>query len=92
MKRVTKYPFHVRIFDDLPGIHYGDTVCSLSDDPEVVGNQENCHAKFFMETIEEIKDLCLDRHIKRCGRFIGNQKGWMTGKGHRDHHTLAHSA
>src|SRR5690554_1850076 len=92
MSRALKELANGRVLDDLSGVHHGDLVCDIGDDPEIVCDENDAHAELTLELTEEIKDLRLNGHIERGCRFIGDEKSRPGGERDGDHHPLPHSA
>ena len=55
---------------------------------QVMRNKENRKAVFSLQMAEQIDDLCLDRYIQRCDRFICHQKLRLHAHGTRDRYPL----
>ncbi|MNI56483.1 hypothetical protein D3C73_1114900 [compost metagenome] len=92
MQRLAVEASDIRLFDDLPGIHYDHPVAHLGNDAKIMRNHQNGHALALLQITHQIEDLCLDRYIERCGRLIGNQQLGIADHRHGDHHPLAHPA
>ena len=58
----------------------------------IMGDPNDGHTEFFFQSTDQIDNLGLNGHIKRCGRLIGNQQLRIATQAHGDHHTLAHAA
>src|SRR6266540_2030351 len=80
------------ILHHLSEIHNGDRVGNLGDDSQIVSDEHYRHADPLLQTSHEIQDLCLDGHIERSRRFVGNQQGRITRQSHGNHCPLAHTA
>jgi hypothetical protein len=79
-------------FDDLAGVGDGDAVGELRDDPEVVGDEEDGHAEFAAQLVEEFEDLGLDGDIQGGGGFIGDEQAGARGESHGDGDSLLHAS
>src|SRR5450759_247700 len=55
--------FGRRALDNLAGIGDGDGFCHFGDDGEVVGDNENGHTQFLLQSTHQVKNLCLDGDI-----------------------------
>src|SRR5262245_38845815 len=55
---------HWRLLDDLAGVHDGDPIAHLRDDPEVVRDEDQRHAGLALDVLEEIEVLRLDRDVE----------------------------
>jgi hypothetical protein len=53
----------VAVFDNFAAVHDGDAFAKAANDGEVVGDEDEGHAKFGAEAFEFGEDLGLDRHI-----------------------------
>ena len=58
--------------DYFAGVQDGDTVALGSNGQEVVGDIENAHAEFTVETCKEGEDFGLRDGVKGAGSFIGD--------------------
>ena len=56
---------------------------------QVVGDEQDRHARFALQLVEQRQDLRLDRHVERGGRLVGDQQLRPAGERHRDHRALA---
>ena len=75
-----------------PAIQHHHLVAQPSNHAQVVGDQDNRRAKVALQLAQQDDDLCLHRHVKRRGGFIGNQHFGLTQQSHGNHHALAHTA
>ena len=57
-----------------------------------MGDEQHRHAEFLLDVLDQIQDLCLDRHVESRRRFVRDQEGGAAGQRHGDHDTLAHTA
>ena len=76
---------------DLTPVQNRHSIAHLGDGAEIVGDEQHAAAGLFHEVVDEIEDLRLDRHVERSRRLVGDQHSGSTGKGHRNHHPLAHA-
>ena len=66
-------------FDDASEVHYCDAVADVSDDGEVVGDEEVGESEFGLEVCEEGEDLGLDRYVE-CGYwFVADNEVGLDG-------------
>jgi hypothetical protein len=56
--------------DDLAQVHDGDAIGEMLDDAEVMGDEQVGETELLLEILQEVDDLCLDRHVERRNRFI----------------------
>ncbi len=75
-------------FDDLTGRHDADLIRHLSDDRQVMGDQQQRHPEAVAQIFEELQDVRLDRHVERRRRLVGDQNVGLVGNRHRDHDPL----
>ena len=80
------------LLHDLAGVHDGDPVGNLRDDPQVVRDQQDAHPVLGAQFVQQTEDLRLDGDIQRGRGLIGQQKIRIAGKRDRDDHTLLHTA
>ena len=55
----------VALFDDLTEVHDGDVVAEVTDDRQVVGDEEVGDAQLVLELGEQVDHLRLRRHVER---------------------------
>ena len=92
MLRVGKHAAGLAIlhFATLP--HDDHSIRDLGDHPHIVRDEEDGHALFVLQGLDELEDLRLDCHVE-CGRgLIRNEQLGPARQRHGDHHALAHSA
>ena len=78
--------------DDLARRHDADLVGHLADDRQIVGDQQQRHAKAIAQILQKLQDVRLDRHVERRRRLVGDQHVGLVGDRHRDHDPLALAA
>ena len=61
--RVVKQVRHRGALHNLAGIHDDDLVGHLGHQPHVVGDEQNAHAVFLLQLLQQGHDLLLDGHI-----------------------------
>ena len=64
----------IRQFNHLAEIHHRDTVADMSDDAEIVRNEEIRQAELIAQILEQVDDLRLNRHIKSGNRLVADNK------------------
>ena len=79
-------------FDQVAGVHDGDTVGDLRNDREIVRDKQHGEAETGAEIGEQIEDLRLDGDVQSGGRFVGDEQARAVDDGHGDHDALAHAA
>ena len=57
-----------------------------------MGNDQRCCVLRPYELPQQVKHLCLHRHIQPGGRFVGNHQLRLVHQGHGNHHALRHAA
>ncbi len=57
-----------------------------------MGDQDQAHAGFVLQLLQQTHDLGLHRHVQGSGRFIGDQDHRIERDRHGDHDALAHAA
>ena len=92
VSRGIQYLARGSLFHDLAGVHDGDPVGDLRDDPQVVRDQQDAHPVLGAQFVQQTEDLCLDGDIQRGCRLIGHQQFGTAGQRHRDHGALFHAA
>src|SRR5262245_23908345 len=61
-------------FDDAPTIHHRDAVTHVTDDADVVTDDDVAELEFVTKIKQEVEDLRPERHIERRGRFVGDDE------------------
>ena len=79
-------------FNDFPRIHYGNPVCHIRHDCQIVRNQQHCHLELLLKALDKFQNLCLDGDIERGCGFIGDEQTRLTRECHRNHDALFHAA
>ena len=59
-----------RRLDDAAKIHYGDLIADMTDDRQIVGDEDVGEAELPLQFLQEIDDLRLDREVERGDRLI----------------------
>ncbi len=80
------------LLDDFAACHHAHAVGDLSDDTEIVGDQQHGHAALDLEVPEQRQNLRLDSDIQRRRGLICDQKLGVVGQRHRNHDALPLSA
>ena len=78
------------VFHHLPAIHHHHTVGDARNHAQIMGDPNDRHAKFLLQILHQLNNLCLNGHIQRCGGLIGDQKVGLTGQGDGNHDPLPH--
>ncbi|MNI33956.1 hypothetical protein D3C73_879270 [compost metagenome] len=92
MQRLIKERRHIRLLDNLPGVHDHDPVAHFSHDAQIMGNHQNGHPFGLLQLAHQIENLCLDRYVQGRRRLIGNQQLRVADHCHGNHDPLAHPA
>src|SRR5665213_609632 len=79
------------LFGLLPAVHHDDAVRAPGDDAHVVRDQEDTHAEFFAQRVNDVQDLGLDGDVERRGRLVGDEEFGLTDETHGDYDALAKS-
>ena len=77
-----------RAFHHFAGIHDGNAVRDAGHNAKIMCDQQNAKAKILLQFRQKSQDLRLDCHIKRGGRFIGDQQFRIAHQRHGDHDAL----
>ena len=72
-----------------PPEHHGHAVRDVSDDREVVGDEEVGQAQPFLQRLQQIDDARLGTHIQRRHRLVADHEVRVHGQRTRDHDALA---
>ena len=82
---------HRADFRHPPCIEHRHPVAGFGDHAHVVRHQHHRCAVVFAQAFEQGNDLRLDRHIQRCGGFVGHDQLRLGSQGQGDDHPLAHA-
>ena len=83
---------HRARFDDASLLHHADIVGELTNDAEIMGDEEKRHAHALLLLLEQLQYLRLHRHIERGCRLIGNEQFRAVRQSHCNHHALTLAA
>jgi hypothetical protein len=72
--RIVEDVCDVALFDDVTGPHDGDTVTDLTDDRQIVGDEQIPDAVVALQIGEQCQDLRLHGDVERGHRFVQNQQ------------------
>ena len=92
MPRIIKDLIDGTFLHNLSRIHNIYIIRHLRHNAQIVGNINNRNSSFPLNSADQFNDLCLNRHIQRCGGFVTDQKIRIAGKGNGDNHSLAHAS
>ncbi len=83
---------HVALLDRAPGVHDDDAVADLRDHAEIVRDEDDRGPVRLPESLQELDDLSLERHVERRGRLVGDEQRGLEHERGRDHDPLPHPA
>jgi hypothetical protein len=92
MQRSTKDAAGGADFNDLTGVDHRNPIGQVTDDTEVVGDEQDAGANALAQLVKEIEDLGLDGNVERRGGFVGNKQFRMRRYRHGNHDALLHAA
>ncbi|MGY4497920.1 hypothetical protein ACVWYH_001851 [Bradyrhizobium sp. GM24.11] len=81
-----------QFFDDVPPVEDHDAFTDLTDDAEIMRDQDQRHACLALDLPQKLKDLRLNSDIQGGGRFISDQDVGLPCKRHGDHNALVLAA
>ena len=81
-----------RPLDDLSAVHHPDRVGDVTNDAEIVRDEEHAQTPFKLQGFEKVQHLRLDRHVERARRLVADQKVGARGDRPRDRNPLSLSA
>lgn len=79
-------------FRNAAQVHHRDAVGDVSDDREIVGDEQIGKAMSTLQVLHQVDDLGLHGHIERRDRFVGDDKSRVDGNSASDPDTLTLSA
>ena len=71
VRRTVEKGHDICLLDESPGIHHGNPVAHPSHDPQVMGDEDNGCARGFLDLLQQIQVLKLDRGVQRGGGLVG---------------------
>ena len=83
---------HRGLLDDLAVVHHRDAVAELSDDAEIVGDQQHAAGVLVDQRPQEAQDLRLDGDVERRGRLVGDEQRRVERQRDGDRDALIHAA
>src|SRR5690348_5539719 len=92
MERLEIEILRLRQLDHLANIHYGDPVADMLDDAQVVRDEEVGQVEFFLQVLQQIERLGLNRDVERRDRLIADDELWTQGQRAGDADALALTA
>jgi hypothetical protein len=75
--------------DDLAEIHDGDSMADVLDHPQVVGNEKVGQVHLFLQLLEEIDDLRLNRNVQGRDRLVADNELRVNSQCARDADALS---
>jgi hypothetical protein len=84
-KHIVRWPG----FDNLPRVEDHQTVRNMSDDREIVGDEQVCDPVLILETNKKVQDGGLHRCVQRGRRLVADHQPGVTGKCPRNRHALS---
>jgi len=69
-------------------VEVGDAVRDVADDPEVVRDEEVCHALLGLQLDEEVEDRSLHGDVERRGRLVAHDELGISGERASDRDAL----
>ncbi|MCY1232775.1 hypothetical protein D9M72_452890 [compost metagenome] len=76
------------LLDDVALVHHHHPVGEIGHHPHVVGDQHDRGAVLVPQVPQQLQDLRLNRDVKGCSGFIGDDQSRVEGKRGRNDHTL----
>ncbi len=73
-----------RELNDLPQVHDGHAVGDVSNQPQIVGDEQVRELEPLLEIHEQVDHLRLHRHVERRHRLVRDDERWVEGEGARD--------
>ena len=78
--------------DDLTLVHHGYPLSDVTDDRQIVRDEQIAQSQFFLQVGQQIDDLRLNRHVE-CGyRLVEDEHSGLERQRARDAHALALAA
>ncbi len=88
VQRVAEQPVGGALLDHAAAVHHRDPVAHVGEHRQVVADQHHPDTELLHQVRQHAEDLCLDHHVERGGRLVGDHQRGPAGQRHRDHHAL----
>ncbi|SFN80364.1 hypothetical protein SAMN05216573_12230 [Bradyrhizobium sp. Rc3b] len=87
---IAKYLVSGASVDDSPPAHNYDAITDVTNNTEIMRDEEITYAEVVLQIAEQVQDLGLDRDVERRNRFIADDYGriWCDRAGDRNALTL----
>ena len=69
--------FTISELHDFTQVHDGHPVADVFYDAQVVGYEQVGQVELFLQILQKVENLCLNRYIQRGDRLIGNNQLWV---------------
>jgi hypothetical protein len=79
-------------FDHRAGVHHHQLLHAVGHHAQVVADQQQPHAVFAHQFLDQVQHLALDGDVQRRRGFVGDQQVGPAGQRDGNHHTLALAA
>lgn len=80
------------LFHAAPLAHDRHVIRQAAHDIQVMGDEQQSHAHFLLQLLQQLQDLRLNGHVEGGGGFVGDQQLGPGQHRHGDHHPLAFAA
>ena len=80
--------FAVIGFDDRTPMHDTYPMRHLAHQVEIMADQQQCHAQFGLQLLQQIEDGLLHGNVQCGGGLVRDQQFRLVGQGHGNHHPL----
>src|SRR5574340_326537 len=72
--RGAQYVGRRAVFDDAPEVHHRHLVRQIFDHREIMSDEKVGEAKFVLQVLQQIKNLCLHRNVECAGRLVADHQ------------------
>ena len=92
MQRTVVNRVRIRQLDHLAQVHDGNAVGNVPHHQQVMGDEQIGQAQLFLQVMEHVDDLCLDRNVQGGNRLVTDDEFRIDRQGAGDADTLALAA
>jgi hypothetical protein len=65
------------LLDNVTEVHHRNLWTEVSNDSEVVCDEQERNVEFFLQSLKQVNDLSLNRHVQCRDGFIGYEQLWL---------------
>ena len=89
MQRTLVQQIACRDLDEFADIHHRDAIADVAHDRQVVGNEQVRQVELFLQFLEQVDHLRLDRHVQGRNRLVAHDEAGLDCQSAGDANALA---